>query len=212
MPKKKLILIHGLNNKIDALFELGKGFEAEYNVVYLKLPHHGPEPFCFDFSSNLQMFKEDLEKELTESTYIISYSLGCAYLQYLFENGLLTFPYERVVYLSPALKPKIKLALFKYLPLYFPIPSFSPREFRLRNFCFWGQYKMLAELTKTLELKFYPKIYADPLDEMIVLSSLEFTPLNRSYLSYREHHLSFHPRYFKDDDWKKLIADIKNSF
>src|SRR5690554_2837743 len=165
--ENRLLIIHGLNNKIEALTELGRSFQNQFEVIYLKLPHHDDLlPLNFDFQKSLEQFQKDLTKHLNENTYILSYSLGCAYLQYLFEKGSLTIPMSRVSYLSPALKTKLKLSVFRFLPAHFPLPSFSPKQFRYRNFCYWGQYKMLFELSSQLKLQEYPLIFADPKDEL----------------------------------------------
>lgn len=208
--ENRLLIIHGLNNKIEALTELGRSFQNQFELIYLKLPHHDDLlPLDFDFQKSLEQFQKDLTKHLNENTYILSYSLGCAYLQYLFEKGSLTIPMSRVIYLSPALKTKLKLSVFRFLPSHFPLPSFSPKQFRYRNFCYWGQYKMLFELSSQLKLQEYPLIFADPKDELINLDGLDYIPLKREYLPFGEHHLSFHPQYYKNNQWEKLIEEIK---
>lgn len=209
---KKLLILHGLNNKVEALHELGKSFAGEFDVIYMKLPHHSEGPLSFNIKTTLKNFRNELSDVLIDDPYIISYSLGCTYLQYFFEKGLIDFTLEKVIYLSPALKTKFNLARLRFLPTYFPLPSFSPKEFRLRSFCYWGQYRMLFELTKKLELNHYPKTFADPEDELIRLEGIKYRPLNREYLSYGEHHLSFHPRYFKNNEWEELIREIKVRF
>lgn len=208
--RNKLLIIHGLNNKIEALSELAISFQNDFEVVYIKLPHHDKATSLdFDFQRSLDLFKNNLTECLTENTFILSYSLGCVYLQYLFENGFLSIPMSRVIYLSPALKTKLKLTFLKFLPVKFPLPSFSPKQFRYRNYCYWGQYKILLELSSKLKLQHYPLIYADPQDELINLNQLSYTPIERNYLPFGEHHLTFHPQYYKNNEWEKLIEEIK---
>lgn len=210
MKTPKAILIHGLNNNMDALKELGNSLKDQFEIIYLTLPHHSNDrPATFVTNEAVDLFKRELLKYLDNSSVIISYSIGCCYLQYLFETRQLDFPLQKVIYLSPALRAKVKLSLLSFLPAYFPIPSLAPKEFRLRTYCYWGQYKTLAELTKRLELKVYPLIYADPQDEVIDLKGLSYISLKRDYLPYGKHHLTFHPKYYRGDEWKELIAEIK---
>lgn len=207
--KKNAIFIHGLNNNTAALLELGKCFSDQFNIIYLTLPHHRPgPPKDFEFINATQNFKDDLLKALPNTDFILSYSMGCSYLQYLLENKELDFPMERIIYLAPAFKTKLKLSLLGFLPERFPLPSFAPVDFRLRSFCYWGQYKTLLELSSKLKLTQYPLIIADPQDELIDLRELQFIPIKRSYLPYGKHHLIFHPNFFKGDDWEMLIEII----
>lgn len=206
--KKKLIIIHGLNNSMSAMNELGHALSEQFNIIYVRLPHHGNNPIRFNFASVLDEFRNELNKHLDPNALILSYSLGCAYLQLLLENKTLTHPLHRIIYLSPALKTKFNIGRFRFLPPFLPIPSLSPRHIRLRHFCYWGQYLTLYQLTQGLKLQVYPTIFADPADELIDLAGLEYNNLRRDYLSYGEHHLTIDPRYFKNDEWDKLMRQI----
>lgn len=210
MRKQNAIFIHGLNNKIEAFRELGQEFEDQYEIVYLKLPHHKDKtPLNFSFKEALEEFKKDLLAHLSEASFIISYSLGCSYLQYLWERGELFFPMEKIIYLSPALKTKMKLNTLGFLPGFFPVLSLAPKQFRLRPFCYWGQYKILYSLSNELKLESYPIIYADPKDELIDLTGLCYQKITREYLPYGKHHLTFHPSFYKMDQWEALIKSFK---
>lgn len=209
---QKLIIIHGLNNKLEALNPLGESFKDDYQVTYLRLPQHGQKPLNLDFNDAVELFEKELKSHLDESSFILSYSLGCAYLQYLWENKQLNFPMKRVIYLSPALKSKMRIGRFAFLPGLLPVPSFSPWDLRLRPFCYWGQYKTLMKLNEKLRLESYPLIYADPDDELISLEGLNYVPIKRDYLPYGQHHLTIHPRYFKNGEWEKFVSDLKVRF
>lgn len=209
MNRPKLIIIHGLNNTLEAFSNLGKSLADIFHVIYITLPQHGQFPASFDFQDALHLFTQELTGQLTNETYIISYSLGCAYLQYCLENRLISFPLNRIIYLSPSIKTKLNLAPFAYLPARLPIPSFAPRDLRFRAFCYLGQYQTLFKLTKELMLQSYPFIYADPKDELINLKGLSFQKIERDYLKTGEHHLTFHPRYYREDEWIKFVNDIK---
>lgn len=212
MDRPKLIIIHGLNNSLEAFAELGNGFHDKFQVTYLKLPQHGQLPLSFHFQDAVDLFVQELSAHLNNDTYILSYSLGCAYLQYALELQLISIPFERIIYLSPALKTKLNLALCSYLPSLFIVPSLAPRDLRFRSFCYLGQYQTLLKLSRSLKLENYPVIYADPQDELISLKGLHFHALLRSYLKTGEHHLTFHPRYFNRDEWIKFVNELKSRF
>ncbi len=209
MNRPKLIIIHGLNNTLESFSLLGRSLEDTFQVTYLKLPQHGQLPRSFHFQNAVDLFVQELSHHLTQETSILSYSLGCAYLQYALEQHLITTPLERIIYLSPAIKTKLNLAPFAYLPALLPVPSFAPRDLRFRSFCYLGQYQTLLKLTQSLALENYPYIYADPKDELINLQGLNYQSINRDYLKTGEHHLTFHPRYYREDEWIKFVSDLK---
>ena len=209
MNRPKLIIIHGLNNTPEAFYSLGRSFEDHFQVIYFKLPQHGQLHRSFHFQHAIDQFVQELTTQFDQETSIISYSLGCAYLQYALEQHLITCPLKRIIYLSPAVKTKLNLALLASLPALLPVPSFAPKDLRFRSFCYLGQYQTLFKLTQNLVLDNYPLIYADPKDELIDLKGLSFQSINREYLKTGEHHLTFHPRYYREDEWIKLINDLK---
>ena len=218
----KIVFIHGLNNHdrcFDSLrkFFTEQGFETEQVI----LPCHGKvrkEARTFEEAMNL--FETSMARVNQAPYMAVAFSTGALYLQLWMKNHSERRPLKQIL-LAPAIhikRQKVIETLTEVLPSWFFIKSLSPAPFRRYQTMNIWEYRMLIEgilkwqnYDQTFDIP--TKILIDPKDELVDAKRLcelfQVELINRPYLKgLGAHHILFHPDYFTDEDWKKLLAAL----
>jgi pimeloyl-ACP methyl ester carboxylesterase len=231
--QNKVLLIHGLNNTLESFRPLQQKLNSlNFDCILIGLPGHGENRHeCPTLELALKKFDELLQPHIKCNYNVIAFSQGALYFQlWLNEHGD-NRPHKQVL-LAPALSIRffgIAEKIISALPRMSFIPSQTPKKFRKYPFLFGWEYKILFEAaTEFIALKSKAPIptlvLLDPKDEVIDSISLkkemdkENIPLiyfSRPYLKGKrpgKHHILFHPDYFSQGDWEKMIKTIENFF
>jgi esterase/lipase len=227
----KIIIIHGLNNNMEAFFPLrdklrSQGLEAEV----LCLPGHGSDrKEALNYETALEYFDQNIKRMINGPYSVIAFSQGGLYMQLWLEKYQAPQPQAQVL-LAPALYIR---HLGKLSMIMSKLPSFafilSPMPLRLRRYSYLNiwEYRTLFNKAKvfqkiTTPMKVPTMILVDPNDELVEAHKIksELDKRNsgahvefyeRPYLKGRrpgKYHILFHPDYFKPDDWESFISKI----
>ena len=186
-PKGSVALIHGLNNRVEALNNIAAGFRGRgFDSIQVTLPGHGDSktlerPLEEWVSATKAAF--DMGRQLTDSgkLIVVGYSLG-GVLALLTVQEELARPPDKIILIAPALTlkfPEILLNLAK-LPIVnqLPIPSLTPRDDR--RWCsvpakWYGELRdaqSLLDYQRLKDKKLSVSIVAAADDEVVSLDQL----------------------------------------
>lgn len=230
MPLPKIILIHGLNNGLEAFWPLRDSLvHLGFEIRLVCLPGHGENRNETGSWEEASMIFERSLKEITSSPYaVIAFSQGALYFQLWLNSSQAPKPVCQLL-LAPALfvKNYERLnILMRYLPGKLIVPSAMPKILRRFPYLFINEYRHLfAGIKKYSESPWnfaVPTIVMiDPEDELVDAKKLkevfgqQVHFVNRPYLKgpqLGKHHFIFHPDYFQKDDWQQFIQTITHFF
>lgn len=232
--RPRIVFFHGLNNNQDSFAPIMKHFQMKgFETELVILPGHGDiRKEGRDFKHSLAAFDQKMKALGERPYYAIAFSHGALYLQLWMEKNPANRPLKQVL-LAPAFfthKQKLVGRIFKALPSFFLIKSFSPKNFRRYEFLTVSEYRTLIQGMMTLQKLNRPfriptMVMIDPKDELVDAQMLkaEMEKRNeglkvlfheRNYLKKGPgcHHLLFHPDYFLPHDWDLFINNIEIFF
>jgi hypothetical protein len=177
-------------------------------------------------SEAIHILNQNLQPHINEPYNVIAFSQGALYFQLWMNQNLGSRPLKQVL-LAPAIyikNHKLLDKIFASLPYFFPIKSSTPKPLRRYAFLYIWEYRILfkaIELFQSTIQKFPVKtlVIVDPKDELIETDDLRERWIDQIHLFQRpylrgkrpgKYHIIFHPEYFSDKDWSKLINLIKD--
>jgi esterase/lipase len=227
--RNKILLIHGLNNTSESFIPLQQKLNSlDMECVLIKLPGHGINRYeATSLELAMQTFDESLRPHIKSDYFVVAFSQGALYFQLWLDKQTENRPQKQVL-IAPALSIRfftVAEKLIKSVPRMICIPSQTPKQFRRYPFLFGWEYKTLfsgAREYKGIKKKMpIPTlVLIDPKDEVIDANSLkkemdenkvELIYFSRPYLKGKrpgKHHILFHPDYFAESDWEKIIKTI----
>lgn len=227
LKTKKLILIHGLNNNLEAFLPLKTALEARgFECEQIILPGHGDDREETKNSDEARkIFDSRMRAVIDERPYgVIAFSQGALYLQLWLEETSADKPTAQIL-LAPALfirNARYLNFVLQALPKFFIIMSQMPKILRRYDYLYIWEYRNLFLMAKTFEqkmrsFKVATKILVDEKDELVDAQRLnqkfpqEVELINRPYLKGKKpgkYHILFQPDYFNQADWNYLIQTI----
>lgn len=228
--RDKILIIHGLNNNMEAFVPLKCKLEAiGYETSLLCLPGHGyNREETRDFENAMEIFNQKMG-EYTTPYYVIAFSQGALYLQLWLKKNPSRLPKAQLL-LAPALfiRHFSKLnCLLAGLPSFAFIMSQMPKKLRRYNYLYIWEYRTLFNKAKRFQkdishFKIPTLILVDPKDELVdsqklksklnqIHSGAEVVFLRRDYLKGKrpgKYHILFHPNYFSPEDWEYFVNKI----
>jgi pimeloyl-ACP methyl ester carboxylesterase len=229
--QNKVLLIHGLNNTLESFRPLQeKLISLNFNCVLICLPGHGENrQECPNLELAMKKFDQLLKPHIKDDYTVVAFSQGALYFQLWLNKQVENRPLKQVL-LAPALSIRffgIAEKIIAALPRVSIIPSQTPKQFRKYPFLFGWEYKILFKAATEfsgLEIKLpVPTlVLIDPKDEVIDSISLKkvmdrehvrMIYFSRPYLKGKrpgKHHILFHPDYFSQSDWEKIIKTIND--
>lgn len=230
------IIVHGLNNKPDALTDIAELFEAfRIPVITVGLTGHN-EDFERLKSINeitwhndvLQAYKLSARKNA--KILLVAYSLGATISLDILSNNI---KFDKMVLLAPAIAPRKPVQLlgsvagkFPAFPLY----SIVPEKYRANPYLPLKAYDVLFQLYKSLKKKRFSHanvptlVVIDPKDETMSLEGIKLTiekcHLNQwSILALDSDHVNTHTRFHHmildretmgDKNWQLFVQHVKD--
>lgn len=223
--RPKIVFFHGLNNNQECFTPLMDHFRAQgHETEMIILPGHGTNrDEARDIQTALSAFKESMERLKNTTYYAIAFSQGALYLQLWMEQHQEHRPLKQVL-LSPALAIRRQLIIekaLKLIPGFVLIKSLAPRRFRRYDMLTAREYNTLLQgilafqkLEKSFKIP--TLLLIDPADELVHAQKLQESFIDvglikRNYLKFGpgQHHILFHPDYFKKEDWKEFTRKIE---
>lgn len=231
MPKiSKLILIHGLNNNLEAFHPLKNALESlGFECQQIILPGHGENrDETKDTALAMKLFDERMRAAIQGPYGVIAFSQGALYLQLWMENTKAPLPQAQIL-LAPALYIRnfsYLRIIMRSLPNSFFIFSQMPKLLRRYNYLHIWEYRNLfqkahsfSEMNQSFKVK--TQILVDEKDELVDAKKLkkkfpqEVQLIERPYLRGRKpgkYHILFHPEFFTPDGWDGFVKSIKEFF
>jgi hypothetical protein len=231
MPKiNKLILIHGLNNNLEAFHPLKAALEEQgFNCQQIILPGHGDKrEETRDSHEAMRIFDERMKAAINGPYAVVAFSQGALYLQLWMEQTSAPLPSFQLL-----LAPALYIKNFRYLkfimnglPKFFIIISQMPKLLRRYNYLHIWEYRNLFQKAHIYGIK-PPKfaiptqILVDEKDELVDARRLKTSfpevveLMHRPYLRGKKpgkYHILFHPEFFTPDGWDSLIKKMKDFF
>jgi pimeloyl-ACP methyl ester carboxylesterase len=223
----KLILIHGLNNNLQAFSPLMDRFKSlGYECHLICLPGHGEiREEARELNNAFNCFDRNITPLTDRPYFIIAFSHGALYTQLWLEKRPDRRPLGQIL-LAPAFYIKrhsVTEFLMNKLPAFFLIKSIAPKALRKYSALRVWEYRILLRGMKSFQklrspFKIPTLILVDPLDELLdtklleekVQSKTNFVLWPRKNLKKGMgcHHIIFHPDYFEKEDWDKFIKKI----
>lgn len=226
----KLILIHGLNNNLEAFGPLKAAFtKLGYECHVMCLPGHGENR---DEARNLESafahFDQSLTKLIQEPYFVLAFSQGALFLQLWLSQTNSPRPLAQLL-LAPALYIRNFETLgrtLKLLPSFMTILSVMPKPLRRYWYLNVWEYRTLFEASakyQTLKSSHEvpTKVLVDPKDEVVDAQKLQKELGHLVELVVRDfpkgtrpgkHHIIFHPDYFRPKEWENFISKIDGFF
>lgn len=222
----KVIIIHGLNNSLDAFGPLrdalkAKGFECQL----VCLPGHGEDRHEAQGPENSALLFDKTMRQLIGGPYaVIAFSQGALYFQMWLQHTKLQKPIAQVL-LAPAIAIRnfsLVRGLAKILPSKLIIKSQLPEGLRRFSYLYVRDYELLFETVMKFDqavkaFKIPTLIIADTKDELVDARKLlaryneKVLLLERPYLKGRKpgkYHIVFHPEYYDQKDWDKVLKTM----
>ncbi len=231
MPKiNKLILIHGLNNNLEAFQPLKHALESKgFTCQQIMLPGHGDHrDETKEVADAMRLFDERMKSAIQGPYGVIAFSQGALYLQLWMETTHAPLP-EAQILLAPALYIR-NISFLKFiiekLPKSFVIFSQMPKLLRRYNYLHIWEYRNLLQKAQNFadmrhSFKRRTQILVDEKDELVDAKKLkqmfprETELMQRPYLRGRKpgkYHILFHPEFFTPDGWAEFMKRIKDFF
>lgn len=231
MPRiNNLILIHGLNNNLEAFSSLKAALEARGFLCHqIVLPGHGDRrEETKDTLEALRIFDERMKAVIDGPYGVIAFSQGALYLQLWMKDTTAPLPAAQFL-LAPALYIRnftyLKF-IMQSLPRFFIIFSQMPKLLRRYDYLHIWEYRNLFQKAfrfsqEKTDFAVPTKILVDEKDELVDARKLkehfpnEVDLLKRPYLAGKKpgkYHILFHPEFFTPDGWDKFLIKIKDFF
>lgn len=223
----KLLLIHGLNNSLEAFHPLRDALSDQgFEVHQVCLPGHGDDRYQVrDLNAALMSFDKQMQALTTTPYVAVAFSQGALYLQQWITQNPTLAP-KRQALLAPALFIR-RLGFMELLANIVPqnwwIWSQSPAELRRYKELYFWEYRILFAKARLFVsnpmLRTETLILVDEKDELVNAKKLKelygerTQVLRRPYLSGKKpgkYHILFHPEYFTAADWEKFIQGLKS--
>jgi esterase/lipase len=232
--RAKILIIHGLNNNMEAFLPLKAKLDSlGYETSLLCLPGHADNrDETRDFQNAMEIFDQKMSEHTTPFS-VIAFSQGALYLQLWLEKNPSLLPKAQLL-LAPALfiRHFSKLDwLISGLPSFAFIISQMPKKLRRYSYLHIWEYRTLFNKAKQFQkkisqFKIPTLILVDPKDELVDSQKLKATLeekntgaevlfFERDYLKGKrpgKYHILFHPDYFSPDDWEFLVNQIDQFF
>lgn len=228
--RPRIILIHGLNNKIEAFVPLRDKFNSMgYDCHILCLPGHGEDRSeSRTLKSAFHHFDLSMKRLMQDPYVVVAFSQGALFLQLWLEKNIQPKPKAQLL-LAPALyirKFERLNKIVQTLPAFFRVLSVVPAPLRRYWYLHLWEYKTLFEAA----LKFSAlrashsvptKILIDPRDEIVDAQKIhsllgdKVEYFERSMSTKKrpgKHHILFHPDYFSPDEWDNFMKKIDEFF
>lgn len=224
----KVVIIHGLNNN-QTCFQPLKNvlLQRGYSSLLIALPGHSDDrQHARTFSQAFKIFSHNMQVVTSEQYLVIAFSTGALYLQLWMRENPHLKPMAQVL-LAPAFfirRHHLISGMSKLLPSFFFIKSGSPKLLRRYSGLFVWEYRVLMEAISSFQsmasFEIPTLMLVDPKDELVdaarlarYSSQVQFQLMERKYL-WRpgHHHIIFHPDYFQDGDWEKMLGLIQRFF
>ncbi len=225
-----LILIHGLNNNLEAFQSLRVALESQgFSCQQITLPGHGDKRDETKVTAAaLKVFDERMKSVIQAPYGVIAFSQGALYLQLWMEKTDASRP-EAQLLLAPALYIR-RYSYLKFivqsLPASFIIFSQMPKLLRRYKYLHIWEYRNLFQKAQIFSMRnrsfrVKTQILVDEKDELVDAEKLkqmfphEVELIQRPYLRGRrpgKYHILFHPEFFTPDEWEELIKRIRDFF
>lgn len=199
----KVLIIPGMNQSQEVFLSVinSKLFETHF----LKFPCNTSDPISFKNTSLLN-YKEIIKDELKikHYDYIFAHSLGGLILcELICEDPSNLALFKKVIFLGAALRARMNIDFFRFIPDRFKVPSFNAKKFRVHSFCYAFMYKEMLQIQKQLDMSFLGSsrqllFYFDPRDELLDVSIFE------NFLNSRQYLCKDYPRHLYYDLIEKL--------
>lgn len=222
----RLIIIHGLNNSLDAFQLLKDALDVRgFDCHFLCLPGHGDDRHeAKNFTESTAAFDVSLRKLISGPYAVVAFSQGALNLQMWLRETSAQRPVAQVL-LAPAIvirRSGLINKILKYLPETVSIKSLLPENLRRYSYLYVRDYRTLFDGAQSFNSRNLPfevptQIIIDPKDELVDAQKLKelfkekVTFFERPYLRGRKpgkYHAIFHPEYFENKDWEKLLSLI----
>ena len=222
----RLIIIHGLNNSTDAFLHLKEALsERGFDCHLLCLPGHGHDrDEVKDFRESTAAFDRSMRKLINGPYAVVAFSQGALNLQMWLRDTTTPKPIAQVL-LAPAIsirRSELIQRILRLLPPTVVIKSQLPENLRRFSHLYVRDYRTLFEGAHGFNSTLLPfevptQIIIDPKDELVDAQRLKklfhdrVTFFERPYLRGRrpgKYHAIFHPEYFEDKDWERLVGLI----
>jgi esterase/lipase len=242
-PSKAItVVVHGLNNKPSVMMELAEFLRANgSDIVLVSLSGHingSPD----SSSVSREIWLNDLYNayNLAESlvnkskpVYFLGYSLGALINLDLITQFPTSINYDKMILLAPANATRRRVKILQLLTFFmnskWKLPSLMPKAYRASPFTPIQAYKVLFEMTASVERQAYSDLHMpvliiiDPKDEMISLKKLEkimatyninkwqlFQIHHKPSGKSTYHHLIIDQHSLGKENWVAITSQIKN--
>ena len=183
--KAACLLVHGLNNKPEVLFDIANFLESlSLPSVIIGLTGHNNDITNLE-SITKKIWHQDvldgykLIKKKCDDVYFIGFSLGASIGLDMISESI---HYKKMILLAPAIAPRIPVKFLDYispvlpsLPLY----SMAPKSYIANKYLPLKCYKVLLSIYKSVHKKKFASaniptlVFADPKDETMSLGDIK---------------------------------------